>query len=164
MASSSLSAPRTSPALAVRVARAGDDLAEHHEIRHRVFVEAQQVFAGDDRDARDDEPHTLHVVGLVDGLVGGAVRLYPTDDRGRWKGDRLAVLAEYRLCRLGAVLVDFAVHTAAERGGQTMDAHIQPANVAFFRQLGWEPAGPSVVFHGLVHQPMSIDLRQPQSR
>ncbi|MFN2628720.1 MAG: MSMEG_0567/Sll0786 family nitrogen starvation N-acetyltransferase [Gaiellaceae bacterium] len=144
----------------MRLARGGE-LAEHHEIRHRVFVEAQRVFAGDDRDERDDEPGTLHVVGLVDGRVGGAVRLYPTDDRGRWKGDRLAVLAEYRHCRLGAVLVDFAVRTAGERGGHTMGAHIQPANVAFFHQLGWEVAGPPVVFHELVHQPMTIDLRLP---
>ena len=163
MASSSLSAPRTRPVLAVRLAH-GDELAEHHEIRHRVFVEAQQVFAGDDRDARDEHPDTRHVVGLVDGRVGGAVRLYPTDARGRWKGDRLAVLAEYRLYRLGAVLVDFAVRTAAEHGGRTMDAHIQPANVAFFRQLGWELAGPSVVFHELIHQPMSIDLTRLPSR
>lgn len=163
MASSSLSAFRTKPALAVRLAR-GSELAEHHEIRQRVFVEAQQVFAGDDRDARDEHADTLRAVGLVDGHVGGAVRLYPTDALGRWKGDRLAVLAEYRLYRLGAVLVDFAVQTAAGRGGQTMDAHIQPANVAFFRQLGWELAGPSVVFHELLHQPMSIDLTRVPCR
>ena len=80
---------------------------------------------------------TVHVVGLVDGAVVGAVRLYPLDRHGLWKGDRLAVLPEARVRHLGAELVRFAVATAGELGGQRMVAQVQVPNVRFFEHLGW---------------------------
>ncbi len=80
---------------------------------------------------------------------------------GLWKGDRLAVLASYRHLGLGAPLVRFAVRTAGQLGGQQMEAFIQPANVAFFRWLGWRPAGSLVDYAGIPHQRMLIDLTGP---
>ena len=140
-------------------------LAAHFAIRRSVFVEAQRLFADDDRDERDDDPATLHVVGLAGdpfGLAGpevvGAVRLYPLDDAGLWKGDRLAVLPAERTSRLGAMLVRFAVRTAAERGGRRMVAQIQLPNVRFFERLGWRREGASAPMLGVEHQPMVIDL------
>ena len=57
-------------------------LADHFAIRRCVFVEAQRLFALDDRDERDAHPATLHAVGLAGAEVVGAVRLYPLDDDG----------------------------------------------------------------------------------
>jgi len=139
----------------------------HFWIRHRVFVIEQGLFRGiggaadgDDRDGHDDDPATIHVIGLADGVICGTVRLYPLPDApGRWKGDRLAVLASHRHLGLGAPLVRFAVSAAGMNGGQEMEAYIQPANVTFFRWLGWRRTGPLVDYAGIAHQRMLISLR-----
>jgi putative N-acetyltransferase (TIGR04045 family) len=144
-----------------RVAADAAALADHFALRHRVFVEEQGIFDLDDRDPQDDEERTLHVLGRVEGRVGGAVRLYPIDPAGQlWKGDRLAVLPEHRACHLGARLVRFAVATAGERGGLRMIAHIQLPNVRFFEHLGWRAEGDPAPFHGVDHQLMAIGLGQ----
>jgi putative N-acetyltransferase (TIGR04045 family) len=141
-----------------RLACGPDELAAHYAVRQRVFVDDQALFEGSDEDARDRAPGTLHVVGLSDGEVAGAVRLYPVDGAGLWKGDRLAVLPEARVRRLGALLVRFAVATAGERGGHTMVAQIQLPNVHFFEHLGWRTDGPPAPYHEVMHQPMAIPL------
>jgi putative N-acetyltransferase (TIGR04045 family) len=146
------------------------ELAAHFRIRHQVFVTEQGLFRsgrdrpGDDRDAHDGDPATIHVVGLVNGVAGGTVRLYPLGSAGRWKGDRLAVLPEHRRAGLGAPLVRFAVAEAGARGGQEMEAYIQPANVAFFEWLGWRRTGGIVEYAGIDHQRMVIALAGPPGR
>jgi putative N-acetyltransferase (TIGR04045 family) len=140
------------------------ELETHFAIRQAVFVREQAIFAGTDRDERDDDERTLHVLGFVDRQPVGTVRLYPLDEPGWWKGDRLAVLPAYRRRHIGGPLVRFAVRTAANCGGRQMLAYIQPANVAFFRHLGWRPAGEPLAYCGRPHQRMVIDLepwRQP---
>ena len=140
-----------------REAVSDGDLAAHHRIRHDVFVVEQAVFRGSDVDGRDSDPSTIKVIGWVGGEPAGAVRLYPLDDEGRWQGDRLAVLPAHR-ARLGAVLVRFAVATAASVGGREMVAHVQVANVHFFERLGWHRRGGVELYVGLAHQLMAIDL------
>lgn len=144
-----------------RLAAVPAELDAHFAVRRRVFVEDQALFDGDDRDERDDRPATLHAVADVDGAIAGAVRLYPLDRTGLWKGDRLAVLPEARVHRLGGLLVAFAVRTAGERGGHRMVAQIQPRNVRFFERLGWTVDGPPAPYWGITHQPMAIALRAP---
>jgi putative N-acetyltransferase (TIGR04045 family) len=140
----------------------------HFRIRHQVFVIEQGLFGGssgrvgDDTDAYDHDPATIHVIGRADETTCGTVRLYPLEVPGRWKGDRLAVLASYRHLGLGAPLVQFAVRSAAMLGGQEMEAFIQPANVAFFRWLGWRSVGSLVDYAGIPHQRMLIDLQAAQ--
>jgi putative N-acetyltransferase (TIGR04045 family) len=164
------SPPPAGPRLACRAAAPGDELAAHFRVRHQVFVVEQRLFLaggarhpgdpeGDDRDAHDDDPATIHVVGLADGVICGTVRLYPLAEQGRWKGDRLAVLAGHRRHGLGAPLVRFAVATAGALGGREMEAFIQPANVAFFEWLGWRRTGGIVDYAGRGHQRMVIALR-----
>ena len=164
--SSATASRRAGPArLVCRAASTAEELAAHFRIRHQVFVAEQGLFLGGggggrDRDVHDDDPATVHVVGLWDGAVCGTVRLYPVPEvPGRWKGDRLAVLDGHRHHGLGAPLVRFAVATAAERGGREMEAYIQPANVTFFEWLGWRPTGGRVTYAGIAHQRMLIDLR-----
>ena len=144
-----------------RIATTAQDLASHFEIRHRVFVQEQAIFTGTDRDERDDDPATLAVIGLVDGSVCGAVRIYPLDEHGLWKGDRLAVAAGRRAALLGAALVRFAVHTGGELGGTRMVAMVQAPNVHFFEWLGWVAEGPPRDYHGVPHVPVAIGLRPP---
>jgi predicted GNAT family N-acyltransferase len=164
--------------LTCRAAATVEERAAHFRIRHQVFVVEQGLFrgangseasrpgagargsgAGQDWDAHDDDPATVHVVGLADGVICGTVRLYPIAGApGQWKGDRLAVLDGHRHQGLGAPLVRFAVATAGQRGGREMEAYIQPANVRFFQWLGWRPVGGLVTYAGIPHQRMLIGL------
>src|SRR4051812_46489303 len=153
-----VSPSRAPSATRCRAAAGAAELEAHFAVRRTIFVEAQALFAGDDRDEWDSSPETVHGVGIVDGAVAGAVRLYPLGD-GLWKGDRLAVLPEARTLHLGAALVRFAVETAGARGGREMVAQIQLPNVRFFEHLGWRPNGPAGEYHAVMHQPMAIPLR-----
>jgi putative N-acetyltransferase (TIGR04045 family) len=137
------------------------ELAAHYAIRHAVFVTEQRVFPDTDRDAHDAERSTLRVIGFVAGVAAGTVRLFPlepTDPTAQWQGDRLAVLPEYRTTGLGAVLVRYAVASAAALGGRSMIAHIQPANRTFFRRLGWVQRGEPELYVGRPHFLMEIRL------
>jgi putative N-acetyltransferase (TIGR04045 family) len=146
------------------LARGDGQLAEHFAIRRSVFVEVQRLFELDDRDERDEHPATLHAVGLAGAEVVGAVRLYPLDAEGLWKGDRLAVLPADRALQLGTMLVRFAVRTAGERGGRRMVAQVQVPNVRFFERLGWSRAGDPAPMLGVEHQPMAIALSRRPGR
>lgn len=159
------SPPGTAAVLACDAAVTEAERRAHFAIRRQVFVVEQGLFGGPDggtaagdADPYDDDPATIHVIGRADETICGTVRLYPVKGPGRWKGDRLAVLASYRHLGLGAPLVRFAVRSAAQLGGQQMEAFIQPANVAFFRWLGWRPDGSLVDYAGIPHQRMLIDL------
>jgi putative N-acetyltransferase (TIGR04045 family) len=136
-----------------------DLLARHFEVRRRVFVEEQRLFASTDCDEVDLRAETIHLVALFDGTVVGAVRLYPLDLPGtRWKGDRLAVLPQFRASTFGSDLVRLAVRTSSLVGGRVMVAMIQPANVRNFERLGWVRDGEPVEYVGHRHQPMRIPL------
>jgi putative N-acetyltransferase (TIGR04045 family) len=143
------------------VCRAAADAAElgtHFRIRHDVFVGEQALFADTDRDEHDDDDGTIHVLGFVDGVAAGAVRLYPLAG-DLWKGDRLAVLPEHRRAGIGRPLVKYAVALAGQRGGSRMDAQVQLPNVTFFKVLGWSPVGEPFDAYGVPHQQMTIGLR-----
>jgi putative N-acetyltransferase (TIGR04045 family) len=165
----SSSAPFTPPdvrgaASECALARGPAELAAHFAVRRGIFVQTQGLFEHDDRDERDDDDATLHAVGFSGVMVVGAVRLYPLDDAGLWKGDRLAVLPAKRALQLGAMLVRFAVRTAGERGGRRMVAQVQVPNVRFFERLGWCRDGDPAPMFGVEHQPMAIDLRRDPGR
>lgn len=149
--------------LAVRCLAASteEETEVHHAIRRAVFVQEQGLFQGSDHDDHDVDPATAKVLALYGPVAGGAVRLYPLQEAGLWKGDRLAVLPAFRPRGLGAHLVRFAVATAGERGGDLMIAHVQPRNVSFFRKLGWHTVGEPVEYVGHAHQQMAIELAPP---
>jgi len=153
---------RVAPARAdCRLVAGAEEAAEHHRIRHAVFVVEQAVFATSDLDAHDARPDVLHVVAWVDGRAAGVVRLFPLDPAGDgagdWQGDRLAVLPGFRTARVGAPLVRFAVAAAAARGGTRMVAHVQQDNRRFFEHLGWT-ARESEIYVGRPHVVMDIAL------
>ena len=140
----------------VRVARSAQEIAAHHAVRAAVFVHEQGIFAEHDRDAWDD--CAVKVIATIAGRTVGAVRLYPLDEAGLWKGDRHAVMPDARTQGVGAPLVRFAVATAGEAGGTRMIALIQKPNVAFFRRLGWSRQGDASEYRGATHQGMTIAL------
>jgi putative N-acetyltransferase (TIGR04045 family) len=143
-----------------RPASTPEELETHYRIRHQVFVEEQQLFAGSDRDHHDDEPGVVHVLAFLNDEPVGTVRLFPLAEGDRlWQGDRLAVLRSARILGLGRPLVRFAVATAGERGGREMVAHIQLQNVALFERIGWHKNGDVEIYVGVHHQPMAIDLQ-----
>lgn len=145
-------------AAACRVAAGAAERELHLRIRLEVFVREQRLFDTSDRDAHDDDPRTLHVLGLWGRVAAGTVRLYPLAEPGMWKGDRLAVLEPFRKHGLGGPLVRFAVATAGGLGGREMVAHIQLPNVAFFERLGWGRRGEPSDYCGRPHQQMAISL------
>jgi putative N-acetyltransferase (TIGR04045 family) len=140
-----------------RVVTGPGELAEHHRIRHTVFVGEQGVFAESDVDAVDARPDVLHVLAFAGDAAVGTVRLYPVDDRGLWQGDRLAVLSDRRTAGAGGPLVRFAVATAGALGGHRMLAHVQVPNRRFFEHLGWTAVG-TETYAGLPHVAMTIGL------
>ena len=141
-----------------QVAGSEEELALHWRIRHEVFVVEQGLFADSDHDVHDEHADTVHVLGLCGAVAAGTVRFYPLAEPGLWKGDRLAVLPQFRHHGLGGPLVRFAVRTAGHRGGERMIAFIQPQNVPVFEHLGWRRVGLPVDYVGHPHQKMIIDL------
>lgn len=144
----------------IAVWRADDeaDRAAHYAIRHRVFTNEQGVLLFTDLDQWDGHEKVVHVLAAQGDCCAGTVRLYPLDDDGRWRGDRLAVLRRFRATTIGAQLVRFATATAAAQGGYEMEASVQLPNVNFFRRLGWTRNGETYSYLGLPHQPMLFDL------
>ncbi len=134
------------------------DLARHYAIRHSVFVNEQGVLVLTDVEERDASADVIHVLAARGDRCAGTVRLYPLDGDGRWKGDRLAVLKDYRTTVIGGQLVRFATATASARGGKVMEASVQLPNVKFFEKLGWVCDGDVRDFYGIPHQPMLFDL------
>lgn len=152
---------RTATDLAVcRTVTTAEELEQHHRIRRAVFVDEQALFDGTDEDEFDRDPTVRHVLAYAGDVPAGTVRLYrlPGEGQGLWKGDRLAVLPEYRHLWLGGPLVKYAVATAAAAGGTRMIAYVQLTNVSFFRRLGWSKVDAPVAYVGVPHQQMSIDL------
>lgn len=141
-----------------------DDLPLHFIIRHNVFVVEQGVIVMTDVDDWDNHPQVVHVLAARGGSCAGTVRLYPVDAAaGRWKGDRLAVFKKHRSTLVGVQLVAFATATAAARGGNVMEAHIQLPNVEYFERLGWQRVGSIYPYLGVAHQSMLFDLSQARA-
>jgi putative N-acetyltransferase (TIGR04045 family) len=143
--------------IACRPVDGPDELAEHHRIRHTVFVGEQGVFPESDVDAVDARSDVLHVLAFAGDVAVGTVRLYPIDGTGLWQGDRLAVLSGSRSAGAGGPLVRFAVATAGRLGGRRMIAHVQVPNRRFFEHLGWTAVG-TETYAGLPHVAMTIEL------
>ncbi|BCJ50362.1 AIR synthase [Actinoplanes sp. NBRC 14428] len=131
------------------IERAGDP-GDYHRLRRRVFVDEQGLFAGSDRDDRDDDPRTvvLQARGTRGELLGG-VRLGPAGpgaDIGWWVGGRLAVDASVRGARgIGPALVRAACAYAENAGALRFDATVQARSERMFRALGWRTVRPVTV-------------------
>jgi hypothetical protein len=64
----------TSADVVCRVVANPAEAEVHHAIRRQVFVVEQHLFDGGDWDEHDEDPATLHVLGMVGNVPGGTVR------------------------------------------------------------------------------------------
>jgi putative N-acetyltransferase (TIGR04045 family) len=141
-----------------RLARGPAEHAGYFELRRQIFCEEQGVFAGDDRDAIDDQAFGI-VCLEPGGRVAGVVRIWE-ESPGLWWGGRLGVHPEWRtLAALGRSLVRTAVGTARAWGARQFRATVQRPNVAFFRRLHWQVLGELDLF-GQPHQLMQAELER----
>ena len=85
--------PARAAGIVCREARYAGEVADHHAIRHRVFVEEQAIFDGSDRDDRDDDPAVIAWSATATASPPAACGCSrSTSAAGLWQGDRLAVL------------------------------------------------------------------------
>jgi putative N-acetyltransferase (TIGR04045 family) len=122
----------------------------YRRLRHDVFVQEQGLFAGHDRDHRDDDPRAAVLVARDRaGTVIGGVRLGPVDngpDIGWWVGARLAVAPAARTAGgVGAALIRAACAHAERQGVLRFEATVQSRNEPLFRRLGWHRVRPVTV-------------------
>jgi putative N-acetyltransferase (TIGR04045 family) len=144
--------------------RPAETTTEYHRLRERVFVAEQGLFAGTDRDDRDDDPRTVVLEARSpDGALLGGVRVGPArpgPDVGWWQGSRLAVDPSVRGGRrIGPALVRAACAHAEQAGALRFDATVQTRWRRMFEQLGWQtirPAGqpPAGQPHTLMRWPI----------
>lgn len=131
-------------------------------LRHRVFVEEQKIFLGDDRDEIDLIATHLVAISTYAGeadQVVGTVRIHE-DAPGLWWGSRLAVDRDFRMVRrLGSELIRLAVSTANARGAETFLAKVQAQNVPLFQRMHWRVLE-EMDLHGVPHAKMQVDLSQ----
>jgi putative N-acetyltransferase (TIGR04045 family) len=135
---------------------------DYYRLRERVFVDEQGLFAGTDRDDRDDDPRTVVLEARsADGALLGGVRAGPATDGpdiGWWVGGRLAVDPAVRGAqRIGPALVRAACACAELSGALRFDATVQARWLPMFRRLGWQAVRPLTVAgrpHVLVRWPI----------
>jgi putative N-acetyltransferase (TIGR04045 family) len=144
-----------------------DDPSAYHDLRTRVFVDEQGLFAGTDRDDRDDDSRTVVLQARgAHGEVLGGVRVGPAgpgDDIGWWTGGRLAVDPAVRGARgIGPALIRAACAYAENAGALRFDATVQIRNERMFRALGWRTVRPVTVAgrpHVLMRWPIDRIIR-----
>ena len=152
--------PYACPGYFIRAASTFWEKAGAQSLRHRVFVDEQQIFAEHDRDEIDLVATTLVALSTyaheADEVVG-TVRIHEPEP-GLWWGSRLAVEKRYRrVSHLGCELIRLAVSTANGRGCHTFLAHVQEGNIPLFQSLDWHLEG-MVDLHGRPHGLMRADL------
>ncbi len=144
----------------VRIAAEAWEIAGCRALRRAVFCDEQNIFAGDDADARDAIAIPLAAIsslGVVMDQVVGTVRIHE-DAPGEWSGSRLAVRPGYRrVGGLGSQLIRLAVSLAHASGAHRFTAHVQAQNVPLFRSLHWHSIREEVL-HGHPHHLMWADL------
>jgi putative N-acetyltransferase (TIGR04045 family) len=136
----------------LRFGEAGDRqaLAAYLDLRREVFVAEQGLFAGDDRDWRDEDPrHRVLIARSPQGDVLGGVRLGPATpgaDVGWWAGGRLVVRrGDRRAHGAGTALILAACAHAEGAGVLRFDATVQARVEPLFARLGWQPIRPLTV-------------------
>lgn len=128
-----------------------------HRLRHRVFVEEQQVDEAEEYD--DLDPlcrHFLCYANRQPEPVGTARLWLPPE--GHAKAQRVAVDAAWRGRGVGRALMLAVEHAAAEAEYEELTLGAQLTAIAFYRKLGYEPHGGEFLDAGIPHVMMRKQL------
>lgn len=131
------------------------DLETCRAIRHRVFVQEQNVPESGEWDDADET--AIHLLASQDGIPVGTARLLIHGDTG--KIGRVAVLQSARRTGLGAALIRAALDELRRRPGITRaKLGAQTQAIGFYEKLGFVAHGPVYDDAGIAHRDMTRDL------
>ena len=122
-------------------------------IRRAVFIVEQRVPEALEWD--DVDPHCAHALATDAGAAPiGCGRLLPDGHIGR-----MAVVAHWRGCRVGAALLTTLVDLARERGHVHAILNAQTQAVPFYARFGFVATGAEFEEAGIAHRVMEHTLR-----
>jgi putative N-acetyltransferase (TIGR04045 family) len=142
-----------------KLAKTQPEISAYFDLRHKIFVEEQGVFKGNDVDSIDEISHPIIAVepDATTLEVLGVVRIYEAEPR-LWYGGRLGTHPDRRKgWQIGKGLIYKAVTTANTWGCDRFLATVQIQNVRFFQRLHWDSIE-EVEIHGIAHHLMQADL------
>lgn len=149
--------------IVTQVATEAWQVAGYADVRRRVFVEEQGLFAETDEDGADERALPIVAMSVAHGMLDqviGTVRIFqPTEALGQtWFGGRLAVDPLYRRHGIvGESLIRAAVCTAHALGCTQFLATVQVPVVRYFERHHFRVQGPTFVC-GVPHALMEADL------
>jgi predicted GNAT family N-acyltransferase len=114
-----------------------EEMEAAKSVRFSVFVHEQGVPCQIEMDKHD--AHAIHVICLIDDKVVGTGRLAMMPDG--MKLGRVAVLAEYRKCGLGAGIVEWLLDKAKEAGHDMVYANVQIGAKKFYENMRFKAVG-----------------------
>jgi putative N-acetyltransferase (TIGR04045 family) len=142
-----------------KLAKTQPEISAYFDLRHKIFVEEQGVFKGNDVDSIDEISHPIIAVepDATALEVLGVVRIYEAEPR-LWYGGRLGTHPDRRKgWQIGKGLIYKAVTTANTWGCDRFLATVQIQNVRFFQRLHWNSLK-EIEIHGIAHHLMQADL------
>ncbi len=114
------------------------------EVRHRVFVEEQNV--PEEIEVDEYDPIAKHLLARdLEGSPIGTARFHrplPDEQPRLGKVGRVAVLAEWRRHRVGSALMNSLMQLAGTEGLDELVLHAQVTSIPFYESLGFEAEGP----------------------
>ena len=137
----------------VAVDVSSDLMPAAYAVRHRVFVDEQQVPPALERDAFDDV--AIHLVALRGDEVIGTLRIVASG--GSAKIGRMAVLAADRKAGVGTRLMQRAAEVAQTMGVRDITLHAQLTAKEFYARLGYREEGEAFEEAGIAH----VSMRKP---
>jgi predicted GNAT family N-acyltransferase len=142
----------------VRIANRPEEIGEALSVRHRVFVDEQQVPPSLETDDWDSDPDVVHLIALEEDTAIGTARVRFLSETTA-KLERLAVLSTHRRQGIGQRLMEQAEQVATERGKKEMVLNAQVQALPFYHRLGYREVGDPFDDAGILHQFMSKLLR-----
>jgi len=142
-----------------KLAKTQPEISAYLVLRHKIFVEEQGIFIGNDVDSIDEIAYPIIAVkpDAASIEVLGVVRIYEAEPR-LWYGGRLGTHPDRRKgWHIGKGSIDQAVTTANNWGCDRFLATVQIQNVRFFQRLHWDSLE-QIEICGIAHHLMQADL------
>lgn len=132
-----------------------DDLETCLALRHKVFIEEQNVSETDERDGRDVD--AVHLLATLHETPVGTARILISGDTG--KIGRVCVIKPHRGTGLGIALIQTCLDVLRDRGDiKTAKLGAQTHAIGFYEKLGFRAYGPEYDDAGIPHRDMMCTL------